>query len=57
MFYQARTTNYHNLLPKPKAAKAVASWFMETDLLPYLTPAHKLASKGRRWNGAPEEGL
>jgi hypothetical protein len=28
---------------KPKAAKAVADWFMQTNLLPYLLLARELA--------------
>ena len=43
MYYRARTSLYRELLIKPKAAKAVADWFMQTDLLPCLSLARELA--------------
>ena len=43
MYYCAGTFLYRELLAKPKAAKAVADWFMQTNLLPYLLLARKLA--------------
>ena len=43
MYYYARTSLYRELLVKPKGTKAVADWFMETDLLLYLLLARELA--------------
>ena len=43
MYNRARTFLYRELLTKPKAAKAVADWFMQIDLLPYLLLARELA--------------
>jgi hypothetical protein len=43
MYYCAGTSSYRELLAKPKAAKAVAEWFMQTNLLPYLLLARELA--------------
>ena len=37
------TSSYRELLTKPKAAKAVTDWFMQTDLLPYLLLAREIA--------------
>ena len=34
---------YRELLAKLKAAKAVADWFMQINLLPYLSLARELA--------------
>ena len=43
MYHRAGTSSYRELLAGPKAAKAVANWFMQTDLLPYLSLARELA--------------
>jgi hypothetical protein len=43
MYYCAGISLYRELLAKPKAAKMVADWFMQTDLLPYLSLARELA--------------
>ena len=43
MYHRAGTSSYGELLAKPKAAKAVADWFMQTNLLPYLSLARELA--------------
>ena len=47
MYYCAGTSSYRELLTKPKAAKTVADWFMQTNLLPYLLPARELAGVKR----------
>ena len=43
IYNRARISLYRELLTKPKAAKEVADWFMQTDLLPYLSLARELA--------------
>jgi hypothetical protein len=43
MYYCAGTSSYRELLAKPKATKAVADWFIQTNLLPYLSLARELA--------------
>ena len=43
MYYRTGTSLYRELLIKPKGAKAVADWLMQTDLLPYLLLARELA--------------
>ena len=43
MYHRAGTSVYKELLTKPKGAKAVADWFMQTDLLLYLSLARELA--------------
>ena len=43
IYNRARTSLYRELLTKLKAAKAVADWFIQTDLLPYLSLARELA--------------
>lgn len=43
MYYCAGISSYRELLAKPKAAKAVADWFMQTNLLPYFSLARELA--------------
>ena len=47
MYHRAGTSSYRELLTKPKAAMAVADWFMQTNLLQYLTPARELAGVKR----------
>ena len=42
MYRRAGTSSYRELLAKPKAAKAVADWFMQTNLLPCLSLAKEL---------------
>jgi len=49
MYYYARTSLYKKLLTKLKAAKAVIDWFMQTNLLLYLSPAKEL-TKIKRGN-------
>jgi hypothetical protein len=53
MYLRAGTSLYRELLAKPKAAKAVADWFMQTNLLPYLSLARELA----RAKGGGQEAL
>jgi hypothetical protein len=56
MYYRAGTSLYKELLTKPKAAKVVADWFMQTNLLPYLLPARELArAKGGGQEARQEE--
>ena len=43
IYYRAGMSIYKELLIKPKGAKAVVDWFMQTDLLPYLSLARELA--------------
>ena len=43
MYYYAGTFLYRELLAKLKTAKAVADWFMQTNLLLYLSLARELA--------------
>ena len=43
MYYCAGTSLYRELLAKPKAAKTVADWFIQRNLLPYLSLARELA--------------
>ena len=47
IYYYAKTFSYRELLTKPKAAKTVADWFIQTNLLPYLPPAKELAEVKR----------
>src|SRR5712671_5156272 len=47
MYYCAGTFLYRKLLAKLKAAKAVADWFMQTNLLLYLLLARELAGAKR----------
>ena len=42
MYYRAGMSLYRELLAKPKAAKAVADWFMQTNLLLCLSLAKEL---------------
>jgi hypothetical protein len=42
IYRRAGTSLYRELLAKLKAAKAVADWFMQTNLLLYLLPAREL---------------
>ena len=43
IYYRAGTFSYRELLAKSKTAKAVAGWFMQTNLLLYFSLARKLA--------------
>ena len=43
IYHHARTSLYKELLTKLKGAKAVADWFIQTDLLLYLSLARELA--------------
>jgi len=43
MYYCAGIFLYRELLTKPKAAKTVTDWFIQINLLPYLSPARELA--------------
>ena len=43
IYYCAGTSSYREFLAKPKAAKAVADWFMQTNLLLYFSLARELA--------------
>ena len=52
MYYCTRTSLYRELLAKLKAAKVVADWFMQTNLLPYLLLARELA--GAKGGGQEE---
>ena len=52
MYYCAGTSLYRELLAKPKAAKVVAGWFMQTNLLLYLSLARELA--GAKGGGQEE---
>ena len=47
MYHRVGTASYRELLAKPKAAKAVTDWFMQTNLLPYLSLARELAGVKR----------
>ena len=48
MYYRAGISLYRELLTKLKATKAVADWFMQTNLLLYLLLARELTRvKGR----------
>jgi hypothetical protein len=43
IYYYTRMSLYRELLAKPKAAKIVIDWFMQTNLLLYLLLAKELA--------------
>ena len=47
IYHYAGISLYRELLTKPKAAKTVVDWFMQTNLLQYLTSAKELAGAKR----------
>ena len=45
MYLRAGTATYAELLSTPKGVKAVAEWFLGTNLLPYLALAREMAKE------------
>jgi hypothetical protein len=53
IYYYTRMSLYRELLAKPKAAKVVADWFIQTNLLLYLLLAKDMAKA----KGGSQEAL